>query len=294
MTKRKQSEIKSPLNYTGSKYRLLPQLRPLFPKKIYQFIDMCCGGCSVGINVKAEKHFYVDNNLYLIGMLNALKKVPYNQLVHHIENQYEAWKLTTKEGYLNFRDYFNKAVSIGGDTLKFVDLYVLLTCSYNHQLRFNYSGEFNVPYGNRKFNESMRINLREFKEALDGQLSRFINCDFDEFPYDIYKQDFIYIDPPYLLGTATYNEQGGWTKEDDIKLFNQLDKWHKQGFRWGLSNVLKHKGLENTQLQDWIKAHKNDYIVHKIEVDYSNSSSNKKSSNRSSKTKEVYITNVER
>ena len=43
--------IQSPLNYTGGKFKLLPQILPLFPKNINTFVDLFCGGCNVGINI---------------------------------------------------------------------------------------------------------------------------------------------------------------------------------------------------------------------------------------------------
>ena len=54
--------IKSPLNFTGGKYKLLPQLLPLFPKKINSFIDLFCGGCNVSLNIDADKIIFIDNN----------------------------------------------------------------------------------------------------------------------------------------------------------------------------------------------------------------------------------------
>ena len=41
------SYIKSCLNYTGGKYKLLNQILPLFPQDIDKFIDLFCGGASV-------------------------------------------------------------------------------------------------------------------------------------------------------------------------------------------------------------------------------------------------------
>lgn len=35
--------IRSPIVYSGSKYKLLSQLLPLFPNKINNFIDVFCG-----------------------------------------------------------------------------------------------------------------------------------------------------------------------------------------------------------------------------------------------------------
>lgn len=45
--------MKSPLNYIGGKYRLLPQILPLFPKQINTFVDLFAGGLDVSINVDA-------------------------------------------------------------------------------------------------------------------------------------------------------------------------------------------------------------------------------------------------
>lgn len=36
--------IKSPLNYTGGKFKLLPQILPLMPDDIENFVDLFCGG----------------------------------------------------------------------------------------------------------------------------------------------------------------------------------------------------------------------------------------------------------
>ena len=36
--------IKSPLNYTGGKFKLLPQILPLFPDNIDTFVDLFAGG----------------------------------------------------------------------------------------------------------------------------------------------------------------------------------------------------------------------------------------------------------
>lgn len=36
--------VKSPLNYTGGKYKLLPQLLELFPKQVNTFVDLFAEG----------------------------------------------------------------------------------------------------------------------------------------------------------------------------------------------------------------------------------------------------------
>jgi len=39
---------KSPINYTGGKFKLLPQILPLFPSNIDIFVDLFAGGFNVG------------------------------------------------------------------------------------------------------------------------------------------------------------------------------------------------------------------------------------------------------
>lgn len=46
--------IKSPLNYTGGKYRLLDRILPAFPRDYCRFVDLFAGGFNVGINVDAR------------------------------------------------------------------------------------------------------------------------------------------------------------------------------------------------------------------------------------------------
>ena len=50
--------IKSPLNYIGGKYKLLPQLMRYFPTDINTFVDLFSGGFNVGINVKSNRTIY--------------------------------------------------------------------------------------------------------------------------------------------------------------------------------------------------------------------------------------------
>ena len=63
--------ISSPLNYIGGKYKLLPQLLPLFPHNIGTFVDLFCGGANVGINVSANTIIFNDNLVYLIDLYEA-------------------------------------------------------------------------------------------------------------------------------------------------------------------------------------------------------------------------------
>ena len=70
--------IKSPLNYTGGKTKILPQIIPLFPDDINVFVDLFAGGANVGINVRADKVVFNDNIEQLYNMYQHYKKKEIN------------------------------------------------------------------------------------------------------------------------------------------------------------------------------------------------------------------------
>ena len=65
--------IQSPLNYVGGKFKLLPQILPLFPKQIDCFIDVFAGGLNVGVNVDTPHVIANDINFYVVELLSYLK-----------------------------------------------------------------------------------------------------------------------------------------------------------------------------------------------------------------------------
>ena len=83
--KSKTEIVKSPLNFTGGKYKLLPQLVPLFPDNISTFVDLFCGGCNVGINATAEKIICNDIDSKLIGLFSFFKGKSYSVLLPKIK-----------------------------------------------------------------------------------------------------------------------------------------------------------------------------------------------------------------
>ena len=92
---------KSPLNYTGGKYRLLPQFENLFPKDIDTFVDFFCGGGNVAINSNAKKIIAIDKETNLIKILELFKNHDYMDIVNKLDSIIEKYNLsnTYKNGY---------------------------------------------------------------------------------------------------------------------------------------------------------------------------------------------------
>ena len=49
---------KNPFNYIGAKYKLLPQILPLFPDKIPILFDLFGGSGEVAFNAQADRVIY--------------------------------------------------------------------------------------------------------------------------------------------------------------------------------------------------------------------------------------------
>ena len=176
----KQPYIQSPLNYIGGKYKILPQILPLFPSRIRTFVDLFCGGCNVGINVSADRTIFNDNISYLIDLYRKFNDTPVQETMDYIEQRILEFQLSlsNENGYRELRRIYNEQKNP-------LDLFVLTAYSFNHQIRFNNSHEFNIPFGRERshFNSTMKSNLYTFLDRLHTKDFIFSCTDFDKFDF---------------------------------------------------------------------------------------------------------------
>lgn len=281
--------IKSPLNYTGGKYKILSPIFEIFPDKIDTFVDLFAGGFNVGINVEANTIICNDQITYLIELYEYLENTSIEDVIAAIKGRINEFQLTQQnaEGYNALRDRYNENKNI-------VDFFVLTFYAFNHQIRFNNSQKFNTPFGKERssYNASIEKNLICFCEALKNKNIIFHNKDFLELDFsELGENDLVYCDPPYLISTGSYNDgkRGfkDWTPVEEQQLLDLLDRLNEQGVKFALSNVLYHKGMSNDLLIEWSKKYK----VYYIDKSYSNCSYQFKDTD--AKTVEVVITNFE-
>ena len=300
-------KVKSPLNYTGGKYKLLDQIIPIFPNNIELFVDLFSGGGNVGVNINAKRIVCIDKQKEIIRVMDLFKKYEDGYIIDKLEkiierynlsnsllNGYSIYNCTSDKGlgsynktkYIELRNDYNsmKEDSIEKDLL----FLTLVIYGFNNQIRFNSNGEFNMPVGKRDFNNSIRKNLKQFITKLKTKNIEFINSDFREFAIETTDNTLVYCDPPYFLGNACYNENGGWTDKDEVDLLNYLAVLDQSGIKFALSNVIEHMGEKNVILDDWVNIH--NYNVHIIDSNYNNSNYHK-NGHDDLKTVEVIITN---
>lgn len=271
--------IKSPMNYTGGKYKLLNQILPLFPKDINTFVDLFTGGCNVAVNVNANKIIANDLCTQVIDIYKGIQNNTTEKNIKMIEKTINKYNLNkeNKDSYLKLRSDYN-------DNKKWYVLYTLLTHSFNNQVRFNQKGEFNMPFGKRNFNSKLKQKFKDFSNAIQKKDIEFTNKNFKDLDINkLGENDFVYLDPPYLVTEATYNT--GWNEETEKELLSLCDRLNEKGIKFAISNVLEHNGSKNEILINWSK----NYNVNYLDYDYSNCNYHKKDNGH--KSIEVLITN---
>ena len=297
--------IRSPFFYVGDKYKLMEQLTGLMPQNINTYVDAFTGGGSAFLNVQAQKFLVNDIDANLINLHRELSSFAGRpeDLIKQLFAVIDEYQLSSsangitvppelrlqypktyfahfnKPAYLKLREDYNASKS------DYIKLYLLLIYGFNRMLRFNNSGNFNLPVGNVDFNKNVL-------EALDDYLNFIATHDVvfhaDDYVSFIRQQtlgpdDFVYLDPPYLITFSEYNKL--WNSERESELYDLLDELDGQGVRFGLSNMLVHKGKTNEILQNWSRR----YNIHPVKSNYISFNDNTIKNG----SRELYVTNHE-
>lgn len=281
--------VKSPMNYIGGKFKLLPQLLDRFPNKINVLYDVFGGGGSISLNTKAEHIYYNDIVNYVSNMFNDLQNENTESALNKINNTINKYKLskTNLEGFTKLREDYNNG------NRAWENFYVLMCYSFNNQYRFNNNHNYNSSFGWYKscYSQITEDKFVKFLNKLHNLDIVFANKDFRDINFsDADKNDLVYFDPPYLITTGNYNDgkRGfkGWNEQDERDLLELCDRLNKQDIRFALSNVFECKGKSNDILKKW----SNNYNLAYINNNYANSNYQTKNK-RNDGTVEVLITN---
>ena len=223
------------------------------------------------MNTRANKYIVNDLDSNLYDLYKLFKVYDSESIIAHIEKRIDEYGLARertkrnefkdkdkiqryKTDYSNLRNYYNHNKNV-------LDFYTLMFYSFSQQFRFNNKGDFNMPCGNDCFAENNKKYIEYGCKFFNSTNTYIINKDFRHFPfYNLTDKDFVYIDSPYFNTTATYNENNGWSYQDEIDLLNLCDSLTNRGIKWAMSNVFENKGVVNQHLIDWVN--KNNYNTH--------------------------------
>ena len=288
--------INSPLNYTGNKYKLLKQIMPYLNGHSDRFIDVFAGSGLVGLNSDSSKIVLNDKDKITIELLNYFKNNNYEDIIKTMdsiiikygftdtfrkgnksykEEKHEGLSKYNKAPFNKLKDDYNKEPSVD-------KLFALTIYGFNHYIRFNSKGLYNIPVGKVDYSNSLRDKTKEYVLAFQNKKIEILNLDFrNESLYED-ADAFYYFDPPYLITEAPYNSK--WNEQDEHELLEILDTLSERNIKFALSNVIESNGKENLILKEWSKK----YNVHYLDRKYLNSNYRKKNITIA---KEVLITN---
>ncbi len=276
---------RSPLFYVGDKHKLIAEIREYLPKDINRFIEPFVGGGSVFMNVEAKQFLLNDIDCNVIALhrflcasiddLCGFWKRIYEIIDHYglscsskkdcIPNELKQQYVKTyfaeynRAAFLRLRDDYNR--SNRNDVAM---LYVLLIYGFNRMLRFNRTGNYNLPVGNVDFNLNVVDALNRYFDLVAVKQPQWHNSDFKQFMdgIDWQKNDFVYLDPPYLITFSEYNKL--WNEDEERALLMRLDGLNGKGIRFAISNVTHYKGNTNQIFLKWAEQ----YYCHSIKSNY--------------------------
>ena len=272
--------VRSPLFYVGDKRKLMSQIMTYFPNHIDRLIEPFVGGGSVFMNVDADGFLLNDLNYIVIQIHSMLssycdRKDDFFREVFSLINKYgltsrflgipqehgksSDCKDVNREAYNRMKIDFNS-----GGKKDIMLLYLLIIYGFNHMIRFNKKGDFNLPVGNLDFNENVYNALNDYFVQTETKQPQWHSQDYSAFlaEIDFRKDDLVYLDPPYLISSSEYNKM--WNEECERNLIREMDRLDAMGVRFAVSNAITYRGEKNDIFGDWAKK----YNIHPISSNY--------------------------
>ena len=150
-------------------------------------------------------------------------------------------------------------------------LYWLLIYGFNRMLRFNGNGNFNLPVGNLDFNKNVVTAIESYFDEIDKKEVVLFNLDFEEFLRNtpLSKQDFVYLDPPYLITFSEYNKL--WDENSEERLIECLEFLNKNKIKFAVSNIIYHQNKYTVMFRKWARQ----YNIVQIKSNFISSHNNK-------------------
>ena len=203
LTNLTESEPKPVLKWAGGKTQLLDELSRKIPHRFNNFIEPFFGGGALFFHIQPTKGIIADSNPELINL--------YRAIANHVDAVVEATKV-----HRNDKDYFYELRKIDWQLLPPAQaaartIFLNKTC-FNGLYRVNRKGQFNVPFGHYKNPKICdETNLRAASKALKH--AKILLGDYKDVLVEwARKQDFIFLDPPYLP-ISEYSDFKRYTKE---------------------------------------------------------------------------------
>jgi DNA adenine methylase len=233
-----------PLKCQGIKTKLVGEISRLAEIQSYnRWVEPFCGSCVVALNVQPKKAFLSDSNVHIIRLYQEIQSgiLTAAAAKSFLAEEGDRLRMEGEPYYYAVRERFNACPTS-------LDFLFLNRSCFNGVMRFNRSGNFNVPYGHKpeRFAQAyvtkITNQIRRISEVISACDWTFAATDFRLALESAKAGDLVYADPPYAGRHVDYFNS--WSEADEIELARLLKQlpcgfilstWHSNEFR---KNVL--------------------------------------------------------
>lgn len=215
------------LKYRGGKSREIPNFLQYIPNNFERYIEPFLGGGAVYFYLEPDKAIINDVNERLMIFYQQLRnrykemRVQLDSIQRVYENNQATYKKLKAENpdervpnenenlYYRMREIFNHP---DGSYLDGVVYFFINKTAYSGMIRYNSSGEYNVPFG-RYPNLNTKLVTEQHSSLLRN--AQLYNVDYRKVFDMAGKDDFMFLDPPY---DCVFNDYG------NIDMMNGFDE----------------------------------------------------------------------
>lgn len=226
------------IKYRGGKSKEISHFINNMPQNYNRYIEPFFGGGALYFHLEPMRAIINDVNTKLYSFYQEMKEsypeartqLNYLQDVYEEnQRQYELLKMDhpdervenkNEELYYFMRDAFNN--KIDSEYLDSVIYFFINKTAYSGMIRYNSSGDYNVPFGRYK-----NFNTRLITESHYDLLRRteIYNKDYFEIFNMANNDDFIFLDPPYDCVFSDYGNEAykdGFGEDEHRRLANDF------------------------------------------------------------------------
>ena len=227
--------MKPMIKYRGGKSKEIPQIMKYIPSCSGRYIEPFFGGGALFFCIEPQKAVINDINDKLMNFYRGVRD-DYSDLRRELDELEHLYTLNRKEYeirkvhfpkervadknedlYYRLRAMFNgTAEKAYSDAALY---YYINKTAYSGMIRYNASGEFNVPFGRYKNLNTKSVTL---KHSCLLQHAEILNTDYGKV-FDLCKpDDFVFLDPPYDCVFSDYgnkeHQKDGFIEKDHRRL----------------------------------------------------------------------------
>ena len=182
-----------------------------------RWIEPFLGSGVVAFNIRPPKALLADINPHIIAFYDQINRglIASGSVREHLEREGKILLEKGERHYCDVRERFNESAMP-------LDFLFLNRSSFNGIIRFNRKGKFNVPFCRKpdRFRKSYVTKIvnqvAAFREMLQYNEWEFTCIDWRASLNAVERDDFVYLDPPYIGRHADYYSQWSDTEANGL------------------------------------------------------------------------------